>query len=93
MAIHPLVSMDEFVDGTAAEVVGSLVSTPYFRCTYNRFHGVCTEWKRDEPSTSAAVVDEFVDRHQWMDRHGGQESLGYLVEEGVYRVPIALAQS
>jgi hypothetical protein len=30
MVIHPLVLMDEFVDGTAAEVVGSLVSTPYF---------------------------------------------------------------
>jgi hypothetical protein len=60
MAIHPLVLMDEFVDSTAAEVVGSLVSTPYFRCTYNRFHGVCMAWKRDEPSTSAAAVDEFV---------------------------------
>jgi hypothetical protein len=67
MAIHRLVSMDEFVDGTAAEVVGSLVSTPYFRCTFNRFHGVCMAWKRDEPSTSAAAVD---DRHQWMETEG-----------------------
>jgi hypothetical protein len=51
-------------------------------------------WKRDEPSTSsAAAVDEFVDRHQWMDRVETEGSLGYLVEEGVYRVPIALAQS
>jgi hypothetical protein len=30
MVIHPLVSMDEFANGTAVEVVGSLVSTPYF---------------------------------------------------------------
>jgi hypothetical protein len=92
MAIHPLVSMDEFVDGTAAEVVGSLVYTPYFRCTYNRVHGVCMAWKRDEPSISADAVDEFVDRHQWMDRSETEGSLGYLLEEGVYRVPIALAQ-
>jgi hypothetical protein len=93
MAIHPLVSMDELVDGTAAEVVDCLVSTPYFRCTYNRFHGVCMAWKRDEPSTSATAVDEFVDRHQWMDRFETEGNLGYLVEEGVYQVPIALAQS
>jgi hypothetical protein len=91
MAIHPLVSMDEFVDSTVAEVVDSLVSTPYFRCTYNQFHGVCMAWKLDEPSTSAAAVDEFADRHQWMDRHGTEGSLGCLVEEGVYRVPITLA--
>ena len=91
MAIHPLVSMDEFVDGTAAEVVGSLVSTPYFRCTYNRFHGVCMAWKRNEPSTLAAAVDEFVDRHQWIDRLKTEGCLGYLLEEGVYRVPIELA--
>jgi hypothetical protein len=90
MAIHPLVSMDKFVDGTAAKVVGSLVSTRYFRCTYNRFHGVCMAWKRDEPLTSA--VDEFVHRHQWMDRPETEGSLGYWVEEGVYRVPITLAQ-
>ena len=92
MAIHPLVSMDEFVDGTAAEVVGSLVSTPYFRCTYNRFHGVCMAWKRDEPSTSAAAVDEFGQRQLLMDGPETEGSLGYLLEEGVYRVPIALAQ-
>jgi hypothetical protein len=30
MAIHPLVLMAKFVDGTVAEVVGSLVSTQYF---------------------------------------------------------------
>jgi hypothetical protein len=36
-----------------------------------------------EPTTLAATVDEFVHRHQWMDRHGGQESLGYWDEEGV----------
>jgi hypothetical protein len=60
MVIHPLVSMDEFADGTAAEVVGSLVSMPYFRFTYNRFHSVCMAWKRDERLTSAAAVDEFV---------------------------------
>jgi hypothetical protein len=91
MAIHPLVSMDEFVDGTAAEVVGSLVFMPYFRCTYNRFHGVCMAWKRDEPSTSAAAVEEFVHQHQWMDRPETEGSLGYLYEEGVYRGPIASA--
>jgi hypothetical protein len=50
-------------------------------------------WKRDEPSTSATAVDEFVDRHQWMDRFETEGNLGYLVEEGVYQVPIALAQS
>jgi hypothetical protein len=49
-------------------------------------------WKRDEPSTSAAAVDKFVDRHQWMDRVETEGSLGYLLEEGVYRVPIASAQ-
>jgi hypothetical protein len=76
MAIHPLVSIDEFVDGTAAEVIGFLVSTPYFRCTYNRFHSVCMAWKRDEPSTSAAAVDEFVHRHQWMDHPETEGSLG-----------------
>jgi hypothetical protein len=48
-------------------------------------------WKRDEPSTSAAV-DEFVDRHQWMDCFETEGSLGYLVKEGVNRVPIALAE-
>jgi hypothetical protein len=48
-------------------------------------------WKRDEPSTSAAAVDEFVDWHQWMDRSETEGSLGYLYEEGVYRVPIASA--
>ena len=92
MAIHPLVSMDEFVDSTAAEVVGSLVSTPYFRCTYNRFSRCLYGVERDEPSTSAAAVDEFVDRHQWMDRPETEGSLGYLLKEGVYQVPIALAE-
>jgi hypothetical protein len=47
---------------------------------------------RDEPSTSAAAVDEFVDRHQWMNRSETEGSLGYLLEEGVYRVSIALAE-
>jgi hypothetical protein len=49
-------------------------------------------WKRDEPSTLAAAVDEFVDRHQWMDRPETEGSLGYLLDEGVYRVPIAFAE-
>jgi hypothetical protein len=49
-------------------------------------------WKRDEPSTLAAAVDEFVHRHQWMDRVETEGSLGYWVEEGVYRMPIALAE-
>jgi hypothetical protein len=91
MAIHPLVLMDEFIESTAAEVVGSLVSTPYFRCTYNRFHGVCSALKPDEPSTSATAIDEFVDRQQWMDCLETEGSLGYLLEEGVYRVSIKLA--
>jgi hypothetical protein len=51
MAIHPLVLMDEFVNSTA-EVVGSLVSTPYFWCTYNRFTqcllGVETRWIKND---------------------------------------------
>jgi hypothetical protein len=84
MAIHPLVSMDEFVDGTVAEVVGSLVSMPYFRCTYNQFHGVCMAWKRDEPSTSATVVDEFVNRHWWMDR---PETAGSQVSLLIFNMP------
>jgi hypothetical protein len=33
--------------------------------------------------TLAATVDKFVHRQQWMDRHGGRESLGYWDEEGV----------
>jgi hypothetical protein len=92
MVIHPLVSMDEFVEGTAAEVVGSLVSTRYFRCTYNRFHGVCMAWKRDEPSTAAAPPSTNSSIDQWIDRPETEGSLGYWVEEGVYRVPIALAE-
>jgi hypothetical protein len=49
-------------------------------------------WKRNEPSTLAAADDEFVDWHQWIDRLETEGSLGYLLEEGVYRVPIALAE-
>jgi hypothetical protein len=33
--------------------------------------------------TLAATIDEFVYQQQWMDRHGGRESLGYWDEEGV----------
>jgi hypothetical protein len=40
-------------------------------------------WKPDEPTTSAATVDEFAHQDQWMDRHGCRESLGYWDEEGV----------
>jgi hypothetical protein len=47
---------------------------------------------RGNAMTSAAAVDEFVDRHQWMDRSETEGSLGYLLEEGVYQVPIALAE-
>jgi hypothetical protein len=78
------------IEGTAAKVVGSLVSTPYFQCTNNWFHGVCVAWKHDEPLTSAAAVDEFVHRQQWMDPPETGGSLGYLVEEALYQVPIAL---
>jgi hypothetical protein len=48
-------------------------------------------WKCDEPFILAAAVNEFVNRHQWMDRPETEGSLGYLYEEGVYRVPIELA--
>jgi hypothetical protein len=48
--------------------------------------------KRDDPSTWAAAVDEFVDWHQWMDLSETEGSLGYLLEESVYRVPITLAE-
>jgi hypothetical protein len=65
MAIHQLVSMDEFVDSTAAEVIGSLVSVRYFRCTYNRFHGVCMAWKRNEPST-LPLTNSSIDTSGWI---------------------------
>jgi hypothetical protein len=66
------------------------VSTPPNKHHVNRLYvhrkyGVETK----EPTTSAATVDKFVHRHQWMDRHGGRESLAYHIHIGMKRACVS----
>ena len=69
------------------------VSTPY---KHRETGCICASkiWRGNQGTNDLGrcTVDEFVHRHQWMDRPETEGSLGYLLEEGVYRVPIALAQ-
>jgi hypothetical protein len=59
------------------------VSTPH---KHHETGCMCIEnmaWKPRNQRPRPLTVDEFVHRHQWMDRRGGRESLGYWDEEGV----------
>ena len=82
-AIHPLVPIDEFVDGGGR--CRWFIAFPRHTNTVKLVVCASKIWRGNQGTNDLGrcTVDEFVHRHQWMDRHGGRESLGYWDEEGV----------
>ena len=82
-AIHPLVPIDEFVDGGGR--CRWFIAFPRHTNTVKPVVCASKIWRGNQGTNDLGhcTVDEFVHRHQWMDRHGGRESLGYWDEEGV----------